>query len=705
MGRSVDSGVIRSQAELMSGNIPRRLTAILSADIAGYSRLMGNDEAGTLRALKSHQDAVFPLVPRYDGRIIDVAGDGILAEFSSVVAAVECAVEIQRVMDAGNAQVPEERRLRFRIGVHLGDVIFDESRIYGEGINVAARIQALASPGGIAVSQTVFEQVRHKIDQPFVELGEARLKNIRDPVVIHQAVLPWCPAPAMGQVRRLKGTLGSRRVRWGMAVAALVVVGATIGHLLPRATMLPSESNTEGRSVKSVAILPFRALDARMSEGEYLGVGLADALITNLGTIHGLVVRPTSAVLRYNKPDQDPFAAGREQKVDVLLEGTMQRAGQRLRLNVRLLRVRDGASLWAAKFDEDLTDLFRLQDSIAEQATRAMVPRLTGDEGERLARRYTRDVKAYDLYLQGRYHLNRFGEENVRKAIALFEAALERDSSFALPSAGIALAHAVLTAGGHESYEQGGPAIAAAATKALAIDESLAEAHLAQGINKFMAWDIDGARRELDRVVELNPNIPETYSLLGYLYQLSGRVQDAVGVTQKGVEINPLSPLVRLDLSEAYYYTHDWKSAISEYDRVLERDAGLVPPFFIPAQALERQGDWAGAIARCEAAIQKKGREPAFLSALGYAHASAGHRAEAVAVARELEERWRKQPFNPSLLALLHAGIGNRDRAFEWADRAYEAHDVQILFLGVEPQAEGLRSDPRFAAFMRKVGL
>jgi tetratricopeptide (TPR) repeat protein len=432
---------------------------------------------------------------------------------------------------------------------------------------------------------------------------------------------------------------------------------------------------------------------------------LADALITNLGRIQELVVRPTSAVLRYNKPDQDAIAAGKEQNVDALLEGTIQKAGPRLRLNVRLLRVRDGASLWAAKYDEDFSDVFRLQDSIAEQATRALLPRLSGEQSERLTRRYTQNVKAYDLYLQGRYYLNRMGEENVRKANVYFEKSLELDPTFAPAYAAIAIVHSVLTARGAEPAEQGVAKGSAAAEKAIALDDSLAEAHVAQAESKLVAWDVDGMERELNRVIELNPSIPETYSLLGYVYQLRGRVDDAVAITKKGVELNPLSPLARVDLAEALYYARDWNVSIAEYERLMELEPKLVTPFFIVAQALERKGDWAEAIARCEAAIKLSGREPAFLSALGYAHASAGHRTEALALARELETRWRKQRFNPTLLAILYAGIGDRDRAFEWADKAYEVRDVQILFLGVEPQAERLRDDPRFAAFVRKLGL
>jgi serine/threonine-protein kinase len=500
--------------------------------------------------------------------------------------------------------------------------------------------------------------------------------------------------------------LRSKRARWALALVALFSLGASLAWHRMYPPALPAETASAATGVHSIAILPFHRIDASTSEDEYLGVGLTDALITSLGNVQSLVVRPTIAVLRYNKPDQDPLAAGREQEVDALLEGTIQKAGPRLRLSVRLLRVRDGASLWAAKYDEDFSDVFKLQDSIAEQTTRALLPRLTGEQGERLARRHTQNVAAYDLYLQGRYHFNRMGPENMRKAIAYFDRALALDPSFALAYADAAMAYSVLIAIGAETYEAGSAKATAAADKAIALDESLAEAHGAQAAIRLIAWDIDGVEREVRRVIELNPSIPEAYSMLGYVYQLRGRLPDAVAITRKSVEINPLSPLGRADLSEASYYARDWNAAIAEYERLVAIEPAIVPPFFILGQALERRGDRAGAIAQCEAAIKRSGRVSAVISALGYAHASAGHRTEALALARELETQWRKEPVNPTatLLAILYAGIGDGDRAFEWVDKAYEAHDVQVLFLSVEPQFDNLRGDPRFAAFTRRLG-
>jgi class 3 adenylate cyclase/TolB-like protein/Flp pilus assembly protein TadD len=687
--------------------IARRLAAILSADIAGYSRLMGEDEVATLRALKDRQAAVFPLVGQFDGRIIDVAGDGILAEFPSAIGAVQCALEIQRVVTAKNDEAPAGIRLQFRIGVNLGDVIHEGERIYGDGINVAARIQALAQPGGVVVSQPVFEQVRTRLPQRFINLGAARLKNIREPVIVHEAVLPWT-RHRNPWIERWRFALGTNRaLKPVLLVAALAFVALVAWHAATfrQAAEAPKDS-AAATEIHSIAILPFRRVDAPTTEDEYLGVGIADALITSLGNVQQITVRPTSAVLRYNKPGQDPLAAGREQAVDALMEGTIQKSGPRLRLNVRLLRVRDGASLWAAKYDEDFSDVFHLQDSIAEQATRALLVRLTGQQRDRLAKRSTGSVPAYQLYMQGRYHWNKFDEPGFRKAISYYEQALQLDPGYALAYVGLGNSHSALVAIGAEPYAEGHAKARAASERAIALDDGLAEAHMLRGANLLLLeWNWDGAARELKRAIELNPNIAEASSLLGYERQARGKPREAVEVTRRGVELDPLSALLRVDLSSAYYYERQWDFAIREYEKALELDSNFVAPFFVLAQALERKGDAAGAIRRCEAAIKARGRDPAFLSALGYAHASAGHRKEASAIAREMQARYAKNHFNPTLLALLYAGLGERDRAIEWLERAYSEHDVQLIWFNLEPQADVLRDDARFADLMRRMGL
>jgi serine/threonine-protein kinase len=240
----------------------------------------------------------------------------------------------------------------------------------------------------------------------------------------------------------------------------------------------------------------------------------------------------------------------------------------------------------------------------------------------------------------------------------------------------------------------------------VALDDGLAEAHMSLAATKLLLeWDWDGGERELKRAVELNPSIAEASSLLGYERQFRGKPGEAIEVTLKGVRVDPLSALLRVDLASAYYYNRDWDAAIAQHEKALELDPGFVAPFFVLGQALERKGDSAAAIARCEKAIKAQGRDPSLLSALGYSLASAGRRKEAMAIARELEARHRKQPFNATLLGILHAGLGERQRALDWLERAYKEHDVQLAWFNLDPQVDVLREEPRFAELMRRMGL
>ncbi len=597
--------------------VSRRLAAILAADIAGYSRLMGEDEPATVRALKSHQGRVLPLVGEYGGRIIDTAGDGILAEFPSVVAAVECAVKIQAIMAADNRDIPESRRMQYRIGINLGDVIHDETRIYGDGINVAARLEAIAEPGGICISSKVYDDIVNKVALHFRDLGEMQLKNIARPVRVYALadnVRGSDASAAVGPMGSSASALVSRRPNLVAALVAAVVIAGIAAAGLHQRWFLPAQPIAEqvasGPLVKSIAILPFQRLDAKTPEDEFLGIGLADALITNLSNVHQIVVRPTSSVIRYSGANP---------------------------------------ALWAGRFDEDFSDLFRMQDSIAEQVTRALVVNLTKEQRNRVSRSYPKNVKAYQLYLQGRFFWNKFNEEGFRKAIAYFEDALKIDPDYALAYVGISHANSAMVAIGAQPYREGAMRAKQASARAVALDEELAEAHEALGGNNILLdWDWAGGERELKRAMELNPNLAEAHSLYGYYLQAMGRSQEALTITRE---------------------------------------------------------TYAEAIQRCERELKEAKGAPGTLAPLAFALASAGRLAVAARTIEELKARSGKQRFPPSLFALAYAGLGDREKALQWLETAYREHDTQLLWFRLEPQMDSLRADPRFQDVMRKMGL
>src|SRR6478752_6061761 len=371
----------------------RRLAAILAADIAGYSALMGSDEARTVSDLKGHQAVVLPMVNGSGGRVIDTAGDGILAEFPSVLNAVECAVAIQRKMAERNAAIESQRRMEFRIGINLGDVIYDNDRIFGDGVNVAARLEGIAEPGSICVSGKVHEEVRAKIALPYEDLGDKQLKNIAEPVRVY----------------------GIRLDR------------------APRRTVLALPDKP------SIAVLPFQNMSGD-PEQEYFSDGMTEDLITDLSKVSGLFVIARNSSFAYKGRNVNVQEAGRDLGVRFVLEGSVRKAGNRLRITAQLIDTGSGGHLWAERFDRDLTDIFATQDEVVQKIVGALAITLTPVEERRLRRRGTTNVEAYETWLRAREFLTQGTHEAVAQARALYRRAIEIDPNFAAPHAGLALA-------------------------------------------------------------------------------------------------------------------------------------------------------------------------------------------------------------------------------------------------------------------------
>ena len=333
-------------------SIQRRLAAILAADIAGYSRLMHADEAATVRDLKAHQSVILPLVGRHGGRIIDVAGDGIMAEFPSVIGATECAVEIQTVMAERNAGVSENRRMRFRIGINLGDVIHDDSRIYGDGINIAARLEALAEPGGVLVSHTVYDQVRGKLPFTFDDVGERQVKNIEQPVRMYRLHIPGASAEAVAPLHRRPATTDRRRwIAWGLA-AFLVLVGAAGAWWMGSRWFHSPQADSPGAPRLSIVVLPFRNLSGDPSE-DYFADGITEDLTSDLSRIAGSFVISRNTAFTFKDKAVDARQVGRELGVRYVLEGSVRRMGGTVRVNAQLIDAGTGAHLWAEQMDVD----------------------------------------------------------------------------------------------------------------------------------------------------------------------------------------------------------------------------------------------------------------------------------------------------------------------------------------------------------------
>ena len=523
----------------------RRLAAILAADIAGYSRLMHEDEASTVRDLKAHQSAVLPLVGRHGGRVIDTAGDGILAEFPSVVGATECAIEIQTVMAARNQSVPEHRRMRFRIGINLGDVVHDDTRIYGEGINIAARLEALADPGGVLVSRTVYEQVHGKLPVAFEDTGERQLKNIGEPVRVYRIHMPG--GASATPPRRASTT--SRRRRMVFAVVLLVVVAAAATWWAsPRFVPGRRAVGTEAPRL-SIVVLPFTNLSGDPTQ-DYFADGITEDLTTDLSRLAGSLVISRNTAFTYKGKVADARQIGRELGVRYVLEGSVRRAGRSVRINAQLVDAGTGGQLWAEQIDADQGTLTASQDNfgVASRLARALSVELVNVEGRRAPRA---NPDAVDLAMRG-WSLLHAGpnREDVQSAVTLFEAALRIDPDNVQANVGLAQALIHIF---RSRWEPDRARVLAradeAATRATAVAPDHAQAQSVKAEILGLQRRSDEALATYDRAIALDRNLTTAHVGRARHLIVSGRAADAVGSVERAIRLSPRDP----DLYLWYY--------------------------------------------------------------------------------------------------------------------------------------------------------
>jgi TolB-like protein/class 3 adenylate cyclase len=549
-----------------SGDVERRLAAILSADAVGYSRLMARDEVATVRTLTAYRDQMEVLVRQHRGRIVDSPGDNVLSEFPSATDALQCAGEIQRVIQARNAPLPPEQRMEFRIGVHLGEVMVDGERIYGDGVNIAARLERLAEPGGICISGTVHDQVETKVRLRYEDIGDQEVKNITRPVHVYRArwetvatqetaAAPRAPAPS-----------------WVARVAAAVAVVVAVAPLvwLYYSWSLPT-ALSEG---PSLAVLPFSNLSGD-PEQEYFSDGLTEDLITDLSRIAGLSVIARNSTFTYKGRAVRVEEVGRELGVSHVLEGSVRRSGDRVRINAQLVDATSGSHLWAERYDRSLDDIFDLQDDVALSIVAALRVRLTDVEAQRLDRPLTENLEAYDLYLQGLALSQQMGREGRLEAKSLLERAIELDPEFGPAYAALA---AVWVGAwlGHWTRDEGTPERAAAlADRSLELDDS----HVPSLVWAVNAYDLVGRNEDAlataQRAVALGPGSAGAHMVLARTLRSAGREREAEREFQEALRLNPLDPLVCLFVGTALFLSQDYDRALA----VLRRGASATPEF------------------------------------------------------------------------------------------------------------------------------
>ena len=475
----------------------RRLSAIMAADVVGYSRLMGANEVGTLTSLKNHRNELIdPTIADHQGRIVKLTGDGMLDEFPSVVSAVECAADIQREMRARNSEIPEDRRIEFRIGVNLGDIIVDDDDIFGDGVNVASRLEGVAKAGGVAISSSVRENVGNKVDLTFEDMGDQELKNIEFPVRVYNVVLGNAPT----------------RYKPG------------------------SGSDASSDAKPSIAVLPFNNMSGD-PEQEYFSDGITEDIITDLSKVSALFVVGRNTSFTYKGKSMQLQQVAAELGVKFLLEGSVRKAGQRVRVTGQLIDGSSGGHLWADRYDRDLTDIFAIQDEITKTIVDQLRVRLLPEEKKAIGQAPTASVEAYTYFLRGREFFNNSTRWFLTLARQMFARAVEIDPSFARAYAGMANCDTRLVGWYGEPIPF--DTILATAGKALAIAPDLAEAHAARGEALSGSGQEEEARKAFERALEIDPNCFEANLFFARHWARHGEAEKAIPYYVRAVEVQP----------------------------------------------------------------------------------------------------------------------------------------------------------------------
>lgn len=521
----------------------RRLTAILASDVVGYSRMMGTDEAGTLAAIKTiRTELIDSKITEHQGRIVKLTGDGILAEFPSVVSAVACAAEIQRGMKERNARAANDRQIEFRMGVNLGDVIVEGDDIFGDGVNVAARLESVAKPGGIAVSHSVRDHVGNRLDLVFEDAGEQKLKNIEIPIRVYNI------------------SLEEASVR--------------------SATDQVSPENER----PSIAVLPFNNMSGD-SEQEYFSDGITEDIITDLSKISGLSVVARHTSFTYKSRPVNVQEVGRQLGVAFVLEGSVRKAGARVRVTGQLINSKDGNHIWAERFDRDLTDIFAIQDEITHAIVEQLKVKLHPQERKSIGQAPTENIEAYTYYLKGRDFLHRRSKRYLRLARRMFARAVELDPLYARAYAGMADSDSFLYMTYHADLAMDD--VLATTEKALSLDPQLAEAHASRGVALSAGKKHEEAKAEFEKALTLDPDSYEA----NYFYARStfaqGQVDEAAALSERAAKARPDDyqvPCLLVTVYKSLGRERDAKNAARKGVELAERELALHPEDSRPAQ-------------------------------------------------------------------------------------------------------------------------
>ena len=627
-------------------------------DVVGFTTLGQVNEELALQLLEEHRALVRPMISEYGGIEVKTIGDAFLVEYPSALEAVKCAVEIQRALHERNARLPNERRVQLRIGIHVGDVIHSQGDILGDAVNVSSRIEPLAAPGGVCISEQVYDHVRNKIRLGLEKLEGKTLKHVSLPIDIYRIVMPW----------------------------------------------EEREEQEIGQDPRRIAVLPLNNMSPDPND-EYFADGMTEELITSLSSVKELTVIARTSVMQYKNAPKRISEIGKELGVGTLVEGSVRKAANKVRITIQLIDARIEGHLWAQNYDKQLDDIFAIQSEVAQKVADTLKVQLVESERLRLERGVTKNTEAYTLFLQGNFYWNKRTTEGLNKAIELYQRAVRIDPSFALGYAGLAMAYQVAAANFIEDPALFYPKANEFGLKALSLDPGLVEARTAlAGFAEGYERDLKKAEVEFRRAIELNPNYPTAHQLYAHMLGWQKRWEEAWREINKALELSPLSLIINLNVADHLFFAKEYDKSIEQCKKLMEMDPTF--PYISRtlircylAKGMHREAAEAADVYSKTASVHESNLVHA------YVYAAMGRSEECHALLHVVENSKTRTWAWPYTIATVHFLLGEKHKGFEWMERAYDSFDRVVFTMAISPELDGVRSDPRYAAMLEKTGL
>ena len=666
----------------------RQLAAIMFTDIVGYTAMMQANEQKAVAVIKHYNSSLEKLVQQYNGQVLNYYGDGSLCIFPSATDALNCSLALQK-------ELKNEPAVPLRIGLHIGEVFFEDAKALGDGVNVASRVQSLGQENTILVSGEIHDKIKNNPSFSTISLGQFNFKNVDKPLEVFALSNEGLTIPKRSTIEgKLKEKNWKRPI---IITTALIILFFAAGFFAYKKFFTEKPG-------PSIAVLPFTDMSPAKDQ-EYFSDGMSEELLNLLSKIQDLKVISRTSSFSFKGKNLDVRKIGENLGVATILEGSVRKSGNTIRITAQLIEVKNGTHLWSETYDREMKDVFALQDEISKMIVDILKIKLSGKQATQLAGSFTKNSEAYEDYLKGRYHWNTRTDEGIKKAIGYFEDAIKKDSNYAAAYSGLADTYLTLYDYELMSYDESTSKAKDAAQRALKLNENLAEAHNSLAHINLHEWKWESAEEGFRKAIALD----KSYILAHHWYALCltaiGKTNEAVTQMETARELDPLSTRINADLGMAYLSAGRYDEAISQEQKTLELNPRSAGARWIRGMAYQQKNMFDQAIKDYQSALELSPNNPNFLAALGHVYASSGNTAGAHNILDTLFVVNKQEPVSPFFFALVYTGLKDKENALKWLEKSYQEKSGSVRYLKMEPRLQNLRNEPRYIALMKKIGL